>query len=157
VLPACSRGDSRRRARRWTRLELGFDLGRAVSSVGPYLGSRNDAGYRYGADGFLRSRQAARGDQRQRDPLELIKATVRIGGRSEVASRFRRASRVLGSTAPSCRKFGGQQSSLPCEVPVRCLVNLCTESCSYVAAENTIKVVARHTLMTHGLIEDCVD
>jgi hypothetical protein len=47
--------------------------------------------------------------------------------------------------------------SLPCEIPQGSLVHLCAETCSYVAAKETVKVVARHTLMTRYLLKDRAD
>jgi hypothetical protein len=47
--------------------------------------------------------------------------------------------------------------SLPCEIPKGSLVHLCAETCSYVTAEKTIKVVARHTLLPRCLVKDRAD
>jgi hypothetical protein len=57
----------------------------------------------------------------------------------------------------SCRRFGVYRSSLAFEVPQRSLVHLCAETCSYVTAEKTIKVVPRHTLLTRCLVKDRAD
>jgi hypothetical protein len=47
--------------------------------------------------------------------------------------------------------------ALPREIPKRSLVHLRAETCSYVAAKETIKVIARHALMARHLVKDRAD